>query len=127
MAEHLLDASQITGSASSYARKYALNGLLCIDDTKNADTMDNSQPTQHATVRAEAKTSNQTDAETTFSDNGDFQDAPTEVVFNGGKYAGKPVKTVTDFGYLKWVVEKSSMKPEIKKAAQDVLDDCDVA
>jgi hypothetical protein len=28
---------QITGSASSYARKYALNGLFCIDDTKDAD------------------------------------------------------------------------------------------
>lgn len=35
------DASQITGMASSYARKYALNGLFCIDDTKDADTMDN--------------------------------------------------------------------------------------
>jgi len=32
------DASQITGSASSYARKYALNGLFCIDDTKDADS-----------------------------------------------------------------------------------------
>ena len=30
--------SQITGSASSYARKYALNGLFCIDDTKDDDT-----------------------------------------------------------------------------------------
>ena len=36
-----MDASQITGSASSYARKYALNGLFLIDDTKDADTMDN--------------------------------------------------------------------------------------
>lgn len=32
-----MDASQITGSASSYARKYALNGLFCIDDNKDAD------------------------------------------------------------------------------------------
>lgn len=37
-----MDASQITGTASSYARKYALNGLLLIDDNKDADTMDNS-------------------------------------------------------------------------------------
>lgn len=36
-----MDASQITGSASSYARKYALNGLFCLDDTKDADTRDN--------------------------------------------------------------------------------------
>lgn len=45
-----MDASQVTGATSSYARKYALNGLLAIDDTKDADTMDNSkkpaQPTQ---------------------------------------------------------------------------------
>ncbi len=33
-----MDDSQITGAASSYARKYALNGLFCIDDTKDADT-----------------------------------------------------------------------------------------
>lgn len=33
-----MDVSQITGTASSYARKYALNGLFAIDDTKDADT-----------------------------------------------------------------------------------------
>lgn len=33
-----MDGSQLTGSCSSYARKYALNGLFNIDDTKDADT-----------------------------------------------------------------------------------------
>jgi hypothetical protein len=33
-----MDGAQITGAASSYARKYALNGLLAIDDTKDADS-----------------------------------------------------------------------------------------
>ena len=33
-----MDGSQITGTASSYARKYALNGMFLIDDTKDADT-----------------------------------------------------------------------------------------
>ena len=33
-----MDDSQVTGTASSYARKYALNGLFCIDDTKDPDT-----------------------------------------------------------------------------------------
>lgn len=37
-----MNEAQITGSASTYARKYALNGLFAIDDTKDADTMDNS-------------------------------------------------------------------------------------
>ena len=32
-----MDGAQITGAASSYARKYALNGLFCIDDTKDPD------------------------------------------------------------------------------------------
>ena len=34
-----MDAAQITGASSSYSRKYALNGLFCIDDTKDADAM----------------------------------------------------------------------------------------
>jgi len=36
-----MDSAQITGAASSYARKYALNGLFCIDDTKDADANTN--------------------------------------------------------------------------------------
>ena len=49
-----MDESQITGSTSSYARKYALNGLFLIDDNKDADSQDNSEheqkakPQQHA-------------------------------------------------------------------------------
>lgn len=37
-----MDVSQLTGSTSSYARKYALNGLYAIDDTKDADYPNNS-------------------------------------------------------------------------------------
>ena len=37
-----MDSSQVTGATSSYARKYALNGLFAIDDTKDADTRNNS-------------------------------------------------------------------------------------
>lgn len=37
-----MDESQVTGKASSYARKYALNGLFCIDDTKDADALNDS-------------------------------------------------------------------------------------
>ena len=37
-----MDEAQITGATSSYARKYALNGLFAIDDTKDADSQDNS-------------------------------------------------------------------------------------
>jgi hypothetical protein len=44
-----MDGSQITGASSSYARKYALNGLLCIDDTADSDT------TNVGTVAEEAR------------------------------------------------------------------------
>lgn len=46
------DASQVTGTASSYARKYALNGLLLIDDTKDPDTDEYAKQT--GTDKAEA-------------------------------------------------------------------------
>lgn len=42
-----MDGSQITGTASSYARKYALNGLFDIDDTKDADTDEYGNTTEH--------------------------------------------------------------------------------
>lgn len=41
-----MDESQVTGTASSYARKYALNGLFLIDDTKDADTDEYHQETE---------------------------------------------------------------------------------
>ena len=46
-----MDGSQISGCASSYARKYALNGLFCIDDTKDADTRDNRSEVQLTTQK----------------------------------------------------------------------------
>lgn len=46
-----MDESQITGTASSYARKYALNGLYLIDDTKDADT--NEHNNQHNNIQAQ--------------------------------------------------------------------------
>lgn len=45
-----MDGSQITGTASSYARKYALNGLFLIDDTKDADTDEYQNTTKEKTA-----------------------------------------------------------------------------
>jgi hypothetical protein len=53
-----MDDSQITGTASSYARKYALNGLFLIDDTKDADSMDSvdsGEPKQQADQQGDDK------------------------------------------------------------------------
>lgn len=48
------DESQITGAASSYARKYALNGLFLIDDTRDADTNEFKQQQANAPEPAPA-------------------------------------------------------------------------
>ena len=48
-----MDDSQITGTASSYARKYALNGMFLIDDTKDADTDEYKEATKKAEPKEE--------------------------------------------------------------------------
>lgn len=55
-----MDESQVTGSTSSYARKYALNGLFAIDDNKDADTLNNhadftNQPVAQAAIQQGAQ------------------------------------------------------------------------
>jgi len=49
-----MDVAQITGAASSYARKYALNGLFAIDDTKDADTTNDGKDVAPKLTRKEA-------------------------------------------------------------------------
>ena len=56
-----MDGSQITGASSSYARKYALNGLFAIDDNADSDTTNNGQQQtqQQAQTQAQQPASNQ--------------------------------------------------------------------
>jgi hypothetical protein len=51
-----MDEAQITGSASSYARKYALNGLLCIDDTKDPDATNDHGKAQPRATKTQTPT-----------------------------------------------------------------------
>lgn len=53
-----MDPSQITGATSSYARKYALNGLFCIDDTKDADTDEYAAKTTQTKAKPKAPETN---------------------------------------------------------------------
>lgn len=55
-----MDASQITGASSSYARKIALNGLLCIDDNRDSDTT-NTGEEKKSTPAPAKKTANTTE------------------------------------------------------------------
>lgn len=50
-----MDDAQITGAASSYARKYALNGLFLLDDTKDADSNEYHEETSAPKTKAQPK------------------------------------------------------------------------
>lgn len=63
-----MDASQVTGATSSYARKYALNGLFCIDDNKDADTDESTSMRQSAQKQEQEPAAKpETDAATNVS------------------------------------------------------------
>lgn len=54
-----MDDSQITWATSSYARKYALNGLFCIDDVKDADATNTHEKETKSTKKSESKSNPQ--------------------------------------------------------------------
>ena len=55
-----MDSSQVTGASSSYARKYALNGLFCIDDNKDSDTTNTyGKENQRQTQKSQQQAQNQ--------------------------------------------------------------------
>lgn len=58
-----MDEPQVTGTASSYARKYALNGLFAIDDTKDADTDEYARETGKAAGARQAPAKRQSAAQ----------------------------------------------------------------
>lgn len=51
-----MDPSQVTGATSSYARKYALNAMFCIDDTKDSDTTNNGEFKKNESLPFPSKT-----------------------------------------------------------------------
>lgn len=83
-----MDCSQITGAASSYARKYALNGLFAIDDTKDQDSNEHKQET---TARAKKQTQEDLKkADTIYAEqNAKLLDAKTGKQFKSDWAAGK--------------------------------------
>ena len=91
-----MDGSQVTGASSSYARKYALNGLFGIDDTKDSDTT-NTGATKDVQMESVA-------------------DAAGYVITfgkNKGKTLGELYKT--DRKYLEWLDGSQDTDPVIKK------------
>lgn len=74
-----MDESQITGAASSYARKYALNGLFAIDDAKDADTDEHRKQQDRGTQAA----NDQQDDKPWYNDFEDHKDTMLDKICSG--------------------------------------------
>jgi hypothetical protein len=97
-----MDGSQVTGASSSYARKYALNGMFAIDDNKDSDT----------------------------TNTGDNKDQKMETVEDAagfvltfGKNKGKTLGELfkTDIKYLEWLYDNEQTEPIIKNGIDILL------
>ena len=93
-----MDGSQVTGASSSYARKYALNGLLCIDDTADSDTTNDGPVEPEKTSGRTRRTASQAPAKPAASP------APE-------KTSGTAKKVVTDKN-IKQIVDWVCQVPE---------------
>lgn len=110
-----MDGSQVTGASSSYARKYALNGLFAIDDTKDSDTTNNGQTTPKEATKAKqtAKTEEwkltKSELVTKFGD----------VVSNAEKCIEYYEKSLGDIPYSEWDEETcKAIRKDLEKKRQ---------
>lgn len=101
-----MDEAQITGAASSYARKYALNGMFDIDDTKDADTNEHHRATT-APKAAQATTEPKGDSELTRA-----KKAINEELERQGITAP--------------AAKKAKLVSIISKSTIDTIDDCEI-
>jgi len=93
-----MDDSQITGTASSYARKYALNGLFCIDDTKDADTDIHTKQTQSSNTQSNEPTERKVSTKE-LKDLANQKHVPLSQIFE--MYKKDTGKTTDDIKWLK--------------------------
>lgn len=127
-----MDGSQITGTASSYARKYALNGLFAIDDNKDADSDEYQNQNKSTTksepaVKPDQKTSNsqqtkQASSAKTKKITGAQAKKLREDIKNIAEASGGPVNTVGVWFIGQLGVDKIENIPaERLKEAQELI------
>lgn len=112
--------AQVTGASSSYARKYALNGLFDIDDTKDSDTTNIGDKTakEKPTESASSTVSNAQQTKPTTQAGGTMSLAQAKAYcFTNGKNANKPFGEASD-GFLTWVSQNGNGKA---KTAADII------
>jgi len=97
-----MDGSQITGAASSYARKYALSGLFLIDDNKDADRNeyhkqnDQQKPKQQGQQQQQGNQQAQEQNQVRYIDNNQYQEI-NDLISNIAKIKGMPFDTLANY------------------------------
>lgn len=117
-----MDGSQVTGASSSYARKYALNGLLCIDDTADSDTTNQGETKDTKPTRRTSKASAPAaSAPASDPDRPQYKPLPIEKYWGVVKaYAeGKQTKSGGDYR-TEWARLTNAGTQEILKFDMDV-------
>jgi hypothetical protein len=104
-----MDASQITGTASSYARKYALNGLFCIDDTKDADTDEYAEQTRKDKKTAPEQKKTEQKTKEVFDPNHPLWQKALDKMLQGK-------------GSIKALQEVYSISPSVEESIKDYLE-----
>lgn len=105
-----MDGSQITGTSSSYARKYALNGLFNIDDTKDADSDEYHKQTNKEETK-QVKQNNKQDPKKEIT-----KEQAEKHILSFGKHKGKTLKEILkeDVSYIDWLYTSDKTDNEIK-------------
>lgn len=109
-----MDDSQITGTASSYARKYAMNGLFLIDDTKDSDSNENYKERENRAKKADIEAEKERQSKIAKL-NTQFENG-----LKAAKEKGAPMELLTEWNKLqkvqaikeiaKWINENTEKK-----------------
>ena len=107
-----MDASQLTGSTSSYARKYALNGLFAIDDTKDSDATNKHDTEQVSRPKVDEN-------KQAIVDNSLATDKQIKAIYAIAKNKGYTEESLKN--YTKSIYNKDSIKELTRQEASDVI------
>lgn len=120
-----MDSMQLTGATGSYARKYALNGLFCIDDTKDSDfTNKHGKEDKKTSSKGYNSTSNVNNGNKSPNSMPKTKENNTGenkgILVNFGKYSGMSLEKILqqDPKYVKWLSEKAKDQGIRQRAAE---------
>lgn len=111
-----MDDSQITGTASSYARKYACNGLFCIDDSKDADTDEMHNETKARAQKNKTASTSDSNASTASNRNEHVDELTAEIK----KYADEHNMTMREIAKDYSLNNKTATAERLKEVLADL-------